>query len=318
VLEQIVEVDDAAAALGLGVGGAELHDLLGRDPGRAPRPGRLGSVLLERDATGPGPRQLGGDGDHCGAVELGELLQQARRTIEQHRRRASRLCGACPQLGPGDGMERAGPHAIPQTHRPQPRRELGGGGPREGERQQSPGIVGAGRAPPGDAAGEDAGLAGSGAGEDAEGQRRRGDRLPLGIVEPGQQLVRVGTHDDAPYAPALMVEVSAERFEELVADALDAIPDGLAKHMDNVAVFIQDRSRQRGLLGLYQGVPLTRRDSGYTGMVLPDRITIYRQAILARCRSEEEVVHQVAVTVVHEVAHHFGIGDRRLAEVGWA
>jgi predicted Zn-dependent protease with MMP-like domain len=115
-----------------------------------------------------------------------------------------------------------------------------------------------------------------------------------------------------------VIDVSRERFEELVADALDSIPAELAEAMDNVVVRVEDVGPRRSLLGLYQGVPLTRRDSGYTGMVLPDRITIYRQAILARCRSEEEVVHQVAVTVVHEVAHHFGIGDRRLAELGWA
>ena len=116
-----------------------------------------------------------------------------------------------------------------------------------------------------------------------------------------------------------MVEVSAERFEELVADALDAIPDALAKHMDNVAVFIEDRSRQRGLLGLYQGVPLTARGNHYgIGGGTPDRITIFRENICARCRTEEDVVHQVTVTVVHEIAHHFGIDDHRLHELGWA
>ena len=106
-------------------------------------------------------------------------------------------------------------------------------------------------------------------------------------------------------------------FEELVADALDLLPDELAALMDNVAVFIEPRSRSRNLLGLYEGVPLTKRDSGYAGMVMPDRITIYRGPICALCRTESEVVHQVRVTVVHEVAHHFGIDDRRLHELGW-
>jgi predicted Zn-dependent protease with MMP-like domain len=116
-----------------------------------------------------------------------------------------------------------------------------------------------------------------------------------------------------------VVDVSPERFEELVADALDGIPDGLAKHMDNVAVFVKDRSRVRGLLGLYEGVPLTARGNHYgIGGGTPDRITIFRENICARCRTEEQVVRQVLITVVHEVAHHFGIDDDRLHELGWA
>ena len=117
----------------------------------------------------------------------------------------------------------------------------------------------------------------------------------------------------------MSIEVSPERFEELVVDAIDAVPDALARHMENVAVFIQDRSRQRGLLGLYQGVPLTARGNSYgIGGGTPDRITIFRENICARCRTEEEVVHQVTVTVVHEIAHHFGINDARLHELGYA
>ena len=112
-----------------------------------------------------------------------------------------------------------------------------------------------------------------------------------------------------------MVDVARERFEELVADAIDGIPDELAAYMDNVAVFVEEGGRD-GLLGLYTGIPLTQRDGGYAG-VLPDRIVIYRQAICARCATEDEVVRQVQVTVVHEIAHHFGIGDRRLHELGW-
>lgn len=116
-----------------------------------------------------------------------------------------------------------------------------------------------------------------------------------------------------------MVDVSPERFEELVADALDGIPDGLYEKMDNVAVFVRDRSAMRGLLGLYEGVPLTARGNHYgIGGGTPDRITIFRENILRRCRSEEDVVRQVRITVVHEVAHHFGIDDDRLRELGWA
>ena len=114
-----------------------------------------------------------------------------------------------------------------------------------------------------------------------------------------------------------MVDVSRERFEELVAEALDTIPPDLAREMSNVAVFVEDDPPEEGLLGLYEGVALTERTGSYAG-VLPDRITIYREAILRRCATEAEVVEQVRITVVHEVAHHFGIDDDRLDELGWA
>ena len=113
-----------------------------------------------------------------------------------------------------------------------------------------------------------------------------------------------------------MVDVNPERFEELVAEALDGIPEGLGRLMDNVVVQVRERSHP-GLLGLYQGIPLTRREAYGVGMVMPDRITIFRLPILERCSSEDEVRHQVMVTVVHEVAHHFGIDDARLHELGW-
>ncbi len=114
-----------------------------------------------------------------------------------------------------------------------------------------------------------------------------------------------------------MIDVSPVRFEELVADALDSIPPALGKLMDNVWVRVEDQARPN-LLGLYEGVPLTRRDSGYAGMVMPDRITIYRRPICSVCATEDQVVAQVRLTVVHEVAHHFGIDDARLSELGWA
>jgi predicted Zn-dependent protease with MMP-like domain len=114
-----------------------------------------------------------------------------------------------------------------------------------------------------------------------------------------------------------VIDIPADRFEALVGDALDSIPDELAACIDNVAVFVEDRPRQLGLLGLYQGIPLTRRDAGYAGMVVPDRITIYREPICALCSSEAEVVRQVQVTVLHEVAHHFGISDERLRQLGY-
>ena len=114
----------------------------------------------------------------------------------------------------------------------------------------------------------------------------------------------------------MVLDVPTARFEQLVAEALDGIPDELAQRIDNVVIRVQEDSRA-GLLGLYEGIPLTRREQ-YGGMAMPDRITIYRRPILRHCRSEEEVVHQVMVTVVHEIAHHFGISDARLHELGWA
>ena len=114
----------------------------------------------------------------------------------------------------------------------------------------------------------------------------------------------------------LMIEVDPARFEEMVAAALDSLPEELGRLMSNVAVTVQHEPGPPGLLGLYQGIPLTSRTTGYAG-VLPDRITIYRLAICVACESEDEVVDQVRRTVVHEVGHHFGIDDDRLRELGW-
>jgi predicted Zn-dependent protease with MMP-like domain len=113
--------------------------------------------------------------------------------------------------------------------------------------------------------------------------------------------------------------VTPEEFEDLVGEALDTIPTRLAKAMDNVVVVVEDEPPpdQPDLLGLYEGVPLTERDTGYAGF-LPDRITIFRLPILARCRSHDEVVEEVRITVVHEIAHHFGIDDHELDELGYA
>ncbi len=113
-----------------------------------------------------------------------------------------------------------------------------------------------------------------------------------------------------------MIEVAPGRFDEMVVMALDDLPDDLGRLMRNVAVTVEHRAGPPGLLGLYQGVPLTSRTTNYAG-VLPDRITIYRRAICAVCRTEEEVADQVRRTIIHEVAHHFGIDDDRLRELGW-
>jgi len=112
--------------------------------------------------------------------------------------------------------------------------------------------------------------------------------------------------------------MSRQRFEELVSDALDLIPPDLAKALDNVVVLVEARNPEEpDLLGLYQGVALTERDSWYAAGSLPDTIHIYRDALLEACDTEEEVVEEVAITVIHEIAHHFGIDDDRLHELGW-
>jgi predicted Zn-dependent protease with MMP-like domain len=115
-----------------------------------------------------------------------------------------------------------------------------------------------------------------------------------------------------------VLEMTRDAFEELVSDALDRIPPELTRLMDNVAVFVEDEPDPSDpeLLGLYEGTPLTDRGDWYGG-VLPDRISIYRGPTLRFCATREEVVHEVTVTVVHEVAHHFGIDDDRLHELGW-
>jgi predicted Zn-dependent protease with MMP-like domain len=114
------------------------------------------------------------------------------------------------------------------------------------------------------------------------------------------------------------VEMSRERFEELVGEALDEVPPELLDIMDNVVILVEDEPPEsdRHLLGLYEGYALTNRGWDYSG-VLPDRITVYRKPILQICDTEDDVVEEVAVTVVHEIAHHFGIDDERLHELGW-
>jgi predicted Zn-dependent protease with MMP-like domain len=116
-----------------------------------------------------------------------------------------------------------------------------------------------------------------------------------------------------------VIDVPAERFEQLVADALDEIPPELARYVDNVAVVVEEGVCDGGLLGRYEGVPLTQRDSWYGtgGLVMPDRVTVFRRPICAVAQSEADVVRQVGITVVHEIAHHFGVDDARLEELGW-
>ena len=114
-----------------------------------------------------------------------------------------------------------------------------------------------------------------------------------------------------------MVDVSAERFEQLVEAAVNVIPASLAQHIENVAIVVEDDPPPEDphLLGLYEGIPLTERDSWYVA-ALPDRIRIFRNPILDMCATQADVVREVYITVVHEIAHHFGIDDDTLHDLG--
>jgi predicted Zn-dependent protease with MMP-like domain len=114
-----------------------------------------------------------------------------------------------------------------------------------------------------------------------------------------------------------VLDIPSAEFEGLVAEALDGIPPELTALMRNVVVFVEDDPPpdDPDLLGVYDGIPLTERDTWYSG-VLPDRITIFRNPTLRICETHEDVVAEVEITVVHEIAHHFGIDDERLHELG--
>lgn len=115
----------------------------------------------------------------------------------------------------------------------------------------------------------------------------------------------------------MMFQVSNERFEELATEALASLPESLASRMDNVVILVEDEAKSRNLFGLYEGIPLTKRLQSYNG-VMPDRITLFQTTICQVCFNEDDVKAQVRKTVIHEIAHHFGISDPRLSELGWA
>jgi predicted Zn-dependent protease with MMP-like domain len=117
----------------------------------------------------------------------------------------------------------------------------------------------------------------------------------------------------------VVVEMTREEFEAAVAEGLDQVPPELTRLMDNVVVLVEDDAPPHDpeLLGLYEGVPLTERGEVWAAGSLPDRITVYRHPTLAICDTPEDVAEEVAITVVHEIAHHFGIDDDRLHELGW-
>lgn len=116
-----------------------------------------------------------------------------------------------------------------------------------------------------------------------------------------------------------MIDVDEDRFVELAEAALASLPPQLAGLLYNVVLFVEDDAppEEPDLLGLYDGVALTERDTTYGG-VLPDRIMIFRLPTLAICETEQDVVEEVHITVVHEIAHHFGIDDARLHDLGYA
>jgi predicted Zn-dependent protease with MMP-like domain len=115
-----------------------------------------------------------------------------------------------------------------------------------------------------------------------------------------------------------VVEMQAAEFEEAVGDALDAVPPELMALLDNVVFFVEDEPppEDPDLLGVYDGTPITERGDGWAG-ALPDRITIFRGPLTRMCEDREDLLEEIAVTVVHEIAHHFGIDDSRLHDLGW-
>lgn len=112
--------------------------------------------------------------------------------------------------------------------------------------------------------------------------------------------------------------VSPRRFEMLVDEALEELPKWVKERLDNVEVLVEEKPPrdEPDLLGLYEGIPLTERGMDYFG-VLPDRITLYRRTIEAEAEDDEDLKYVIQDTVVHEVAHYFGISDDRLHELGW-
>ena len=141
-----------------------------------------------------------------------------------------------------------------------------------------------------------------------DSRKHRGDRPSNQNEIPGPGFAYAGN----------VIEMSRADFEVLVSEALDEVPAELAALIDNVAIFVEDEPPANGpdLLGIYEGIPLTERGHYYGG-VLPDRITIYRNPTLAICDTVDDVVDEVNITVVHEIAHHFGIDDARLHELGY-
>ena len=116
----------------------------------------------------------------------------------------------------------------------------------------------------------------------------------------------------------MAVDITDEDFDEAVSQALDQVPKEFLDLLDNVVVLVEDEplGDDKSLLGLYEGIPLSERDSHY-GAVLPDHIFIYRGPLKRMCDSPEDLVEEIGITVVHEIAHFFGIDDEDLDDLGW-
>ena len=117
-----------------------------------------------------------------------------------------------------------------------------------------------------------------------------------------------------------MVEITPEEFDDAVSAALDEVPQGLMDLLDNVVFLVEDEpasDQPDDLLGIYEGIPLTERGWGWDAGVLPDRIFLFRGPLSRMCEDREELEDEITITVVHEIAHHFGIDDDRLHDLGW-
>ncbi|MGP9526722.1 MULTISPECIES: metallopeptidase family protein [Micrococcaceae] len=123
----------------------------------------------------------------------------------------------------------------------------------------------------------------------------------------------------------MLLNISDDEFEQLVEQAIDSIPDSAIDMMQNVIFFIEDEYTPRPgepenleILGLYEGTALTERDSGWDAGALPDHITIFKNPTLRACETYQDVVREIRITLMHEVAHHFGIDDEKLHALGWS
>ncbi len=235
---------------------------------------------------------------------------------------------AAAELGRAAGRDRAGVADPLRRRRPSDQRRAGPpAGHRRGASARRPGRYGCRPGPRGPHLRRDRRTAAAvpGTNHDPRDRPRRGRPRPWTgrrvrrSPGAGQSALRADRRA-RPRARRLhndrVIDIEAGDFDRMVGEALDGIPPKLGKLMRNVAVTVDHDGGPRGLLGLYQGVPLTSRTSHYS-MALPDRITIYRKAICRICNTEDEVIAEVRRVVVHEVGHHFGITDERLHELGW-
>ena len=145
--------------------------------------------------------------------------------------------------------------------------------------------------------------------------------LPIRIWPPGPRCTLRGEPGFEHLERTEAATLSLDEFQALAQQALEDLPPEISRHMDNVMLFIEDDgvdpATGEPLLGLYEGTPLTERGEGWAAGSLPDRISLYRRPILEICASRSEVLFEIQVTVIHEIAHHFGVDDARLHELGW-